>query len=169
MINKIVDSVLPNYSEKRRYEICEFLKTQEINEKNTDTISSCLFVIQKFYEEIANLRLIFDENSNIDIMKTEIVITREHISELNMFGLDAIEEIKHQSLKEMIEKIKELSIFKENFIITNGNFLSFSVIDEDTYQPKICIAMNCKVLNVKEIRKLKLDNINQSKNYQFLQ
>lgn len=168
MISEIVNSTFTDYNIERKSEICSFLREQEINEKNIDTISSCLFVIQKLYDEIPKLKLIFDKKINISIIKKQVELSREGIAELNIYGIDAIEESKNIALRQMIEYLKELLIFKDNFIVTNGNFLSFSIIDEDSYQPKILISMNCKVLNLKEIRKLKLNNINQSKNCQFL-
>ena len=166
MIKKIVNNVLTHYSEERRNEISEFLREQEIPEDEPNIISSCLFILSKLYQEVPNLKLIFDKNIKIEPIKLQIEFTREQIQ--SVIGIDVVQQIKDTGLINIIDKIKNEMINHENFLSTNNNFLSFSIIDNDTFSPKFCIFMNCKILPIKDVRKMKLNKIKSSKNYQLL-
>jgi len=162
MLKQIINKALSHYSEERINEMCEFLKEQEITEDNSSDIASCVFVLSKFYQEIPNLKLIFDKNIKIEEKRKILVtFTSEQVIELNMLGVDALEQLKTNGLLELIHQIEEDATGYENFISTDGgNFISISLIGEETYSSKLCITMNCKVLTLKDMRKLKLDNIN---------
>jgi len=168
LIREIVDKVLSHLSEEKRYDICEFLKKQEIKEDDINEISGCLFVISKLYQDIPNLKLMFDENIKTVPRQFQVAYTREQIQNIQMIGISATEQIQNAALIEMCNSIKNEMINTENFLSTDGNFLSFSIIDNDTFSPKFRINVNCKVLSIKDLRKMKLDKINLSKNHQSL-
>ena len=165
MIKKIVNNTFTNYSEERKNEVCEFLKDQEIKEKyenKIDTFLSSLLVVSKLYDQIPNLKLMYDKNIKTTPRKIQASFTREQIQSLTEIGVDAVERLLFTMYNELIIEIKKETIQTENLISVDRDFLTIKLIDIDSISPKLLMEVNCKVLSIKDLRKLKLDKINNS-------
>jgi len=164
MLKEIVNKTFPHYSEERKSEVCEFLKEQEIKEKydnEIDTFISSLLVISKLYDEIPNLKLMYDKNIKTTQRKIQIAFTRDQIDDLKHIGVDHIEQLLYTMYNELLNEMKkETTTYIDNFISVDRDFLLIKLIDTDSYNPKLLMVVNCKVLSLKDLRKLKLNKIN---------
>lgn len=165
MLNELINKVFPQYSKERRCEICEFLKEQEIKENDKfNTFSSSLFIISKLYDDIPNLQLMFNKNMETISRKTQFLFTREQIQDINVItGINVFEQMLNTIMSEMIDNIKkEIKdiINVKNYITTDRDFLSIFIYDTETSSSKLCVSSNWKVLSVRDLRKLKLNEIN---------
>ncbi len=161
MLKNVIDKVFLDYSEERKNEICEFLKKQEIDDDKYNTFTFSLFFISKLYKQVPNLKLNFDENIIISPRQTQIMFSHEPVQKIKIDSADIIEKMITEALASMVSDIKKETSDKNNYLITNGNFLTISILENYSYHPKVCIFANCKILQLKDLRKLKLDKISR--------
>ena len=162
MLKEIVNKTFPRYSDERKNEVCEFLKDQEIKkpyEDNIDTFISSLLIISKLYDEIPNLKLMYDKNIKTTQRKMQISFTREQIEDLKHVGIKAIDTMLYTLYNELINEIKKETIQTENLISVDRDFLKIKLIETDSLNPKLLMVINCKVLSLVDLRKFKLDKI----------
>jgi len=164
LLKEIVNNTFKNYSEERKNEVCEFLKDQEIKEKyedEIDTFLSSLLVVSKLYDEIPNLTLMYDKNIKTTPIRIQASFTRDQMQSLTEMGINIVDRMLYTMYNELIIEIKKEIIQTENLISVDRDFLTINLIDADTFNPKLLMFANCKVLSIKDLRKMKLDKIDE--------
>ena len=168
-IRELIDNkLIPTLDEKRKDFYCEFLKEQDLSSVDQAVMSFKL--VDELYNycdsRYIELELMFDKNIKIGQKEITTTLTFEQVQELKMMNVNMVDATQNAMLMELTrEIIDEFSSKKKIYLNTNRSFFEYktSVIAKPEHlnspYTKIKMTAHCKVLTVKDFRRLKLDEI----------
>lgn len=164
MISKIIEAIYPNFSYEQKSNLTSFLREQNID---VDEITSALKFVYNIYEHNSDVEFMFDKHIKTTRKSINCQYSLEQKFDLSVINVDVKEQTKNVALNEFIDSIKkEIKTEGKVYISTDKNFLDINYF-ESIDNPNITtikLSINCKVLGVKDLRKMKLEKINSMKN-----
>ncbi len=164
MINKLIENIYPDFSHDRKSQLVSFLCEQSID---VDEISTALMLAYKIYEHNPDVEFMYDKSIKSIRMSTRCQYTLEQKHELSVVGVDVKDQTKSSLLNEVVNGLKkEIPTKGKIHISTDKNFLNIYYF-EDNNNPNILnmeLSINYKVLKNRDLRKVKLIEINLKNN-----
>lgn len=146
-----------NWDDEMIDNVFKFLQKQPLDDK----ISIPIFLIDKLYKHNKNIKIIFlfDDKIKTENYKVSCSLTHEQIFELGEISIESY--VESLLIKEMVISI--LSVVNNNinttiYISTDTKFFDSFYINYEGHVT-FTYKCNCKVLDKKYIRKLKLEKL----------
>lgn len=162
MIREVLNNIYPNWSSEKVDSVSNFLQKQDTS--NIERLAMCIRIIDSLYQycesRFIELVLVFNEKIQIGNKEMSTTITHEQIQELKMVGVDALGATESMLISELVKDIIKEFDTKKVYFSTNEQFFDIEIRNvPESFNKQIVLIVNYKVLTTKDLRKLKLDEI----------
>ena len=159
MLKQIIDSLEDTFIKEKTDEMCDFLQKQELDEK----LPTPLFIISKLYNKIPNLKLEFNENIKSNKSVVKLTYNLQQKLDLSVLSINITEQIINTIIDQaVIDIVEKVSKSDYSYITTDKHFFTFNdvkPVENDKFETSI--VLNYRIILTKEMRKLKLNEINK--------
>jgi hypothetical protein len=142
-------------------EIHNFLIEQDWSE--VEEITTAMMALSTLMRDYPSITLLFDENIKVEPWRVTFSCSREQMEDISALGISFSAQYLDALIKQMVDEIKsQLKEQTTHILVTNKKFLS-AVIMNEISPGKVIFSLNAyfKVLTIKDLRKLKLKQINE--------